>query len=265
MIIFYYFVLTKFGSSAIICSSFYDRARGTEMIDSQTATLADFLPAYSPCPGRPSFAELTAHLSDCLGFPVEDLEVILSVSEPESLAIYLAGDHAAAVKLRNTLNLDPEKIEPGPIAEALALPTGYICAALFAALDRMSSIALDPEMVVIARMRHAKRSLLAAWRQAIEFAAPHGFISADDAYEIGIGETVYAAMLAQCGKSEIEALSREEFLTLAPKLIEFWPISEEGLACLSNLLWETEAFIELHLDAQFMEMSKESAALSSGC
>jgi hypothetical protein len=232
------------------------------MIDSQNATLADFLPAYGPCPGRPSFAELTAHLSDCLGLPVEDLELVLSVSEPESLATYLAGDHPAAVRLRNTLNLDPEKIETDPIAEALALPPGYICAALFAALDRMSGITLDPEMVLVARMRHAKRSLLAAWKRAIGFAAPHGYISADDAYEIGIGETVYGAMLAQCGKTEIEALSSEEFLSLAPRLIEFWPISDEGLSCLSNLLWETEAFIELHLDAEFVEMSKRAVSSS---
>jgi hypothetical protein len=233
------------------------------MTNSQNATLADFLPAYCPCPGRPSFAELTAHLSDCLGLPAEDLELALSVSEPESLATYLAGDHAAAIKLRNTLNLDPEKIEAGPIADALALAPGFICAALFAALDRMSSIALDPEKILVARLRHAKRALLATWKRALGFAAPQGYLSVDDAYDIGIGETVYCAMLAQCGKTEIEALSSDEFLALAPKLIEFWPISDEGLSCLSNLLWETEAFIEVHLDAQFVEMSEKAVTGSA--
>jgi hypothetical protein len=74
----------------------------------------------------------------------------------------------------------------------------------------------------------------------------------------GIGAAV---AFAECGKARIEALSCEEFLQLAPQLIEFWPISEEGLSILSNLLWETETFIETHLDAEFTELS---AAVGSG-
>jgi hypothetical protein len=225
------------------------------MIKTQKASLADFLPSPATTAGRPSFAELSAHLSDCLGIPVDDLELVLSVSEPHSLAIYLAGDHAAAVKLRGALGLDPEKISTEPVAEALAKPQGHICAALFDALDRMSGITLDPEMVLVARLRHVKRALLAGWKRALTYAAPHGYLTIDDAYQIGIGEVVYGAMLAQCGKARIEALSSEEFLQLAPKLIEFWPISEEGLSTLSNLLWETEAFIETHLDAEFSQLT----------
>jgi len=53
-----------------------DRARGTEMIKTRNASLADFLPSPGICAGRPSFAELTAHLSDCLGIPVDDLELV---------------------------------------------------------------------------------------------------------------------------------------------------------------------------------------------
>ncbi|HSP24258.1 MAG TPA: hypothetical protein VLQ65_03710 [Saliniramus sp.] len=225
------------------------------MIRTQNASLTDFLPSPGRGIGRPSFAELTAHLSECLGIPVDDLELVLSVSEPHSLAIYLAGDHAAAVKLRSALGLDPEKITTESIAEALAQPQGRICAALFDALDRMSGITLDPEAVLVARLRHVKRALLAGWKRALAYAAPTGYLTLDDAYCIGIGETVYGAMLAQCGKARIEALSSEEFLQLAPKLIEFWPISDEGLSVLSNLLWETEAYIETHLDAEFAELT----------
>jgi hypothetical protein len=235
------------------------------MIKIQNSSLAYSLPSPAPSPGRlpgrSSFAELTAHLSDCLGIPVDDLELALSVSEPRSLAIYLAGDHAAAVKLRSALGLEPANIAMEPLADALAQPTGHICAALFDALDRMSGISLDPEAVLVARLRHVKRALLAAWKRALGYAAPYGYLTIDDADRIGIGEAVYGAMLAECGKARIEALSCEEFLQLAPQLIEFWPISEEGLAILSNLLWETETFIETHLDAEFTELS---AAVGSG-
>ncbi len=231
------------------------------MIKTQNASLADFLPSPNTSARRPSFAELTAHLSECLGIPVDDLELVLSVSEPHSLAIYLAGDHTAAVKLRSALGLDPEKIAMEPVAEALAKPQGHICAALFDALDRMSGIALDPEMVLVARLRHVKRALLAGWKRALAYAAPYGYLTLEDAYCIGIGEAVYGAMLAQCGKARIEALSSEQFLQLAPRLIEFWPISEEGLSTLSNLLWETEAYIEVHLDGEFAEMT---VAVASG-
>lgn len=230
------------------------------MMDMHHVSLRDYLPTACPGPGRPSFAELTAHLSNCLGVPVDGLEAALAWVEPESLAIYLAGDHSAAVRLRTTLNLDPEKIDPALIIEALSTPPGYICAALFLALERMSYIILDPQMVLIARLRHAKRSLLAAWARAVEFAAPAGYLTADDAQCIGIGELVFRSMVAQCGKTPIEALSVSEFLQLAPKLIEFWPVSEEGLECLSHLLWETEDFIELHLDKDFTLICDELCA-----
>jgi len=164
------------------------------------------------------------------------------------------------VKLRGALGLDPEKIATEPVAAALAQPQGRISAALFDALDRMSGITLDPEAVLVARLRHVKRTLLAAWKRALAYAAPCGYLTLDDAYCIGIGEAVYGAMLAQCGKVRIEALSSDEFLQLAPKLIEFWPISEEGLSTLSNLLWETEAFIETHLDAEFAELTFAAAS-----
>lgn len=234
------------------------------MMDSRPKTLTDFLPSNGLSSGGPSFAEFCAHLSDCLGMPVEELEAVLAVTDPDSLSIYLAGDHAAAVRLRDALQLDPEKVDPLQIASALSAPEGQILAALFAALERMSAIKLDPEMILAARLKHVKRSVLAAWRRALHFAAPHGYIAEDEAYQLGIGSTVYCAMLAQCGKTEIEALSSQEFLRLAPRLIEFWPVTDEGLECLSSLLFETEAFIEAHLDAEFMAMSEASAAASSG-
>ncbi len=230
------------------------------MIDSRNTTLADFLPSCAPFPVRPSFAELMAHMSDCLGLPVDDIERVLAVCDPVSLAIYLAGDHPAAIRLRNVLNLDPEMIDPQGVAEALCAPPGHLCASLFAMLERMSSIRLPPEMVLAARLRHTKRSLLAAWKRALAFAAPAGYLCRDDAYLIGIGEAVFAAMAAQFGKTEFEALTQQEFLQLAPKLIEFWPISEEGLECLSTLLWETEEYIEAHLDDQFSQLSAYGVA-----
>jgi hypothetical protein len=233
-------------------------------MDSRPKTLTDFLPANALCPGRPSFAELCAHLSNCLGLPVQDLETVLAATDPDSLSLYLAGDHAGAVRLRDALQLDPEKVDPALIAAALSLPEGQILAALFGALERMTTIRLEPEMVLAARLKHVKRSILAGWKRALHFAAPQGYIAEADAYEIGIGSMVYQAMLAQCGKTDIEALSSAEFLQLAPRLIEFWPVSEEGLACLSSVLFETEAYIEGHLDAEFMAMSDASAMASSG-
>lgn len=233
------------------------------MVDLQNTPPADCLPISGLYSGRPSFAELVAHLCKCLSVTPDGLERALIQADPESLSVYLAGDHAAAVELRTALCLDPEKIDPGLIIAALAMPQGYICAALFLSLERRSHIILEPEMLLVARLRHVKRTLLSAWKRALVYAAPTGYLTAEDARCIGIGEMVFRAMISQCGKTEIEALSAREFLVLAPKLIEFWPISEEGLQCLSNLLWETEDFIELHLDGEFIMMA--SAAYVGSC
>jgi hypothetical protein len=240
-----------------------DQPEEPEMVDLHYVSLTDYLPSVCPCPGRPSYAELTAHLSKCLGIPADGIGAALTQADPESLAIYLAGDHAGAVQLRTALSLDPEMIDLALIIDALSMPPGYICAALFSALERMSHIVLEPEMILVARLRHVKRSLLAAWKHSLKYAAPAGYLTAEDARCIGIGELVYRAMIAQCGKTPIEALSVEEFLQLAPKLIEFWPVSEEGLECLSGLLWETEDFIEMHLDGEFVLMS--SSACVGSC
>jgi hypothetical protein len=104
-----------------------------------------------------------------------------------------------------------------------------------------------PPSILLERLQVAKVEVVDAWTRAMEFAAPRGYIAADDAYLIGIGEAVYLALLAHAGNSPIEALSREAFLRLAPRLVETWPATEDGLASLSKLRDETEEFIRLHL------------------
>ena len=184
--------------------------------------------------------------------------------EPEALSVFLAGDHPAAVQLRDALRLEPQKIDPSLITDALAMPPGYICGALFSALARMGQIVMDPETVLIARLRHVKRSVLVAWEAAMRFAAPSGYLTADDARRIGIGELVFEAMTAQCGKTPIEALSVREFLRLAPELIAFLPITEEGLQCLSHLLSETRDFIQARLDGE-LALTSEAATRFGSC
>lgn len=190
---------------------------------------------------------LSTLLANCLSVAIEDLEGALYGIDPAIFARYLACNHDPVLQLRESLDLDPRKIDANLICEALLAPEGQISAALLAALGRMAVDELVPETVLLERLQVAKVEVVNAWTRAMEFAAPHGYIAADDAYLIGIGEAVYLALLAHAGNSSIEALSREAFLTLAPRLVETWPATEEGLASLSKLHEETEEFIRKHL------------------
>lgn len=104
----------------------------------------------------------------------------------------------------------------------------------------VSSSPLDREALLMLRIGDAKERLVEAWGRAVPVLAPSGHVTADEAREIGVGVAVYAAMAARCGKTPREALSHAEFLGLAPRLIEYWPVTDEGLAALEDLLRETQ-------------------------
>lgn len=189
---------------------------------------------------------LSVQLAECFGLPVENLEAALHDLDPEVLAVYLACDHAPVVRLRETWRLDCRRIDIKLLSECLLAPEGRICAALALAFERMSDAELAPELLLLDQLRLAKGAIVEAWTCAMEFAAPHGYVTSDDGYQIGIGEAVYRTLLAHCGRSSIEALPREEFLRLAPLLVETWPVTEDGLRSLLKLLHEIEEYIFVH-------------------
>lgn len=229
------------------------------MIDAKTNTSGEMLATGDAVADSPNLATFIAALTECFDIPVEQLEETLLCCSAQKLASFLSGNHASAVKLRKLLQLDPSRIDAAELATALSQPPGRVCRAVFDCLDRMARIAIDPETVLITRMRHTKQCILAAWNRAIDLVAPAGYISQEEAYDLGIGSQVFAAMAARYGKTDIEALSHAEFLALAPRLIEFWPVSEDGLKALTDMLYELEDVIELHSDAQFMAVMREAA------
>ena len=229
------------------------------MFDAKTDTAKDIVisgEAHDDSPGLPAFS---AALTDCFDIPPEKLEEALLCCSAERLAQFLSGTHDSAVKLRRLLKLDPALIDPAELAIALCRPPGQVCRAVFEALDRMARSALNPETILVTRMRHTRQCILAAWHRAIDLVAPAGYISQEEAYDLGIGPQVFASMAARYGKTEIEALSHAEFMAVAPRLIEYWPVSEDGLRALTDMLHELEDVIELHNDAQFMAMMREVA------
>ncbi len=229
------------------------------MIDAKANTSGELLTSGDAVADSPNLATFIAALTDCFDIPVEKLEDALLCCSAEKLASFLSGNHNSAAKLRKLLKLDPARIDAAELAIALSQPPGHVCAAVFEALDRMARIAIDPETVLVTRMRHTKQCILAAWNRAIDLVAPAGYISQEEAYDLGIGCQVFGAMAARYGKTDIEALSHGEFLSLAPKLIEFWPVSEDGLKALTDMLYELEDVIELHSDAQFTAMMRDAA------
>ncbi|HMB09019.1 hypothetical protein [Saliniramus sp.] len=229
------------------------------MIDAKTNNSGEMPTTGDAVADSPSLATFIAALTDCFEIPPEQLEQTLLCCSAEKLATFLAGNHDSAVKLRKLLQLDPARIDAAELAVALSQPAGHVCRAVFETLDRMARIAIDPETVLVTRMRHTKQCILAAWDRAIDLVAPAGYIAQEEAYDLGIGSQVYAAMAARYGKTDIEALSHGEFLALAPRLIEFWPVSEDGLKALTDMLYELEDVIELHSDAQFMAIMRDAA------
>lgn len=229
------------------------------MIDAKTNSSGKTVTTGDAVADSPSLATFIAALTDCFDIPAEQLEQTLLCCSAEKLATFLSGNHDSAVKLRTLLQLDPARIDAGELAIALSQPPGHVCRAVFEALDRMARVAIDPETLLVTRMRHTKQCILVAWHRAIDLIAPAGYISQEEAYDLGIGPQVYAAMAARYGKTDMEALSHAEFLALAPRLIEFWPVSEDGLRALTDMLYELEDVIELHNDAEFTTMMRNAA------
>ncbi len=198
-------------------------------------------------------------LGACFDVPQDRIEDALEGTSADRLAAFLGGRHHAADALRRTFALDPALLDLEIIAGAMDRPHGQRCLALFEALDRMARIMLDPREVLRMRLRDTKSCIINAWHRAVALIAPAGYLCSEDAYDLGIGGQVYAAMAARYAKTPQEALSVEEFLTLAPSLIETWPETEEGLQGLTDLLHELEDLVEMHQDARFEAMMLEAA------
>jgi len=205
------------------------------------------------------FTGFTSALSDCFGIPVDQLDEALCCCSAEKLASFLAGTHESAARLRKLLDLDPAVLDAQELAVALSRPKGLVCRAVFRALDRMAARTLDPKALLTTRSDHTRQCILAAWNRAIRLVAPAGYISREDAYDLGIGAQVFDAMVARHGKTDIEALSHGEFMALAPQLIASWPVNEDALAALTDLLHELEDLIEMHNDARFAAMMLDMA------
>ncbi|TVR12023.1 MAG: hypothetical protein EA385_00355 [Salinarimonadaceae bacterium] len=108
-------------------------------------------------------------------------------------------------------------------------------------IDQLSAIPANREALLMIRIGETKERVIAAWSRAVPVIAPSGHVTVDEAREVGVGVAVYAAMAARYGKTAQEALTHDEFLALLPSLIEYWPVTEEGLVALEDLLAETEA------------------------
>lgn len=201
---------------------------------------------------------LTA-LSACFNVAAEQIEDALGATSADRLAAFLGGRHYAAAALRRTFALDPAMLDVELLAQAMARDHGQRSLALFDALDRMACIMVDPREVLLMRLRDTKSCIVSAWRRAVELVAPAGYLCSEDAFDLGVGGQVYAAMAARYAKTPHEALSEAEFMALAPSLIETWPESEQGLQALTELLHELEDLIEMHQDARFEAMLLEAA------
>ena len=224
------------------------------MFDAKTDTAKEIVISGEAHGDSSGLSAFNAALTDCFDIPPDRLEEALLCCSAERLAQFLSGTHDSAVKLRRLLKLDPALIDAAGLASALCRPPGQVCRAVFEALDCMARSAQNPETVLVTRMRHTRHCIIAAWTRAVGLVAPAGYISQEEAYDLGIGAQVFASMAARYGKTEIEALSHAEFMAVAPRLIEYWPVTEDGLRALTDMLHELEDVIELHSDAQFMAM-----------
>jgi hypothetical protein len=92
---------------------------------------------------------------------------------------------------------------------------------------------------VAAAMEGAKKELLRLWPLGFDSLAPDGLIDEERIRDIGIGADVFHAMLDACGRIAPSLLMREEFIDLAPKLIQFWTVSDQNLRSLYGLIHET--------------------------
>lgn len=109
------------------------------------------------------------------------------------------------------------------------------------AARRRDAVADARETALMIAIAEAKRDVTDAWGEAVRALGSIGHVSCDDALALGVGPQVYAAMAARHGKTALEAMTCAEFLELCPALVEYWPVTEDGLAALLDIAAEARA------------------------
>jgi hypothetical protein len=159
----------------------------------------------------------------------------------------LNGRSQAAITVRSRFGLDDiwifcdkigfapdDPVEPGKFLEALRQ------------MARHEKARAGEDLMT--RIEQSKAALTRLWPVAFDALATSGTIGEAEAYELGIGASVYAIMLEQLGIEPGGRMSRDDFLEISPRLILFWPLTEAGLQSLLGLIREAKSAITAFID-----------------
>lgn len=185
-------------------------------------------------------AEFEARLSVVLGVALEDLDEAIRTHPVVRLARVLHGDESPARRLRERLWLVSQAATAQAAATARARaaverlrPATLLFQALLAVADRAP---LTPEERMVAEIREAREEIVALWPAAFDAVARWGVIDRRAAWSIGVGSVVFGMMCDVLGRSADAPISRDEFVAVCPRLVEFWPMTADAHQAMHALL-----------------------------
>lgn len=198
--------------------------------------VCDCFLALDPASAGGGSAELAAHLSPLLAVPPEAVDGMLARLPRARLLRLLEAPEAAPLRARFRLDGREELSRAVAVAHA-AIGAGQAgsLAALAEALCAHRRAAL-PQARLAATVEAAKARLVACWSCALDRIVPaHGAVDAAVSRRLGLSSEVHAALCADLGIARDGAIPRADFHDALPRLVRFWPLTEEGLATLEAL------------------------------
>jgi hypothetical protein len=202
--------------------------------------LISYVAAFDPTGEAIGPAEFEARLSALLGVGLDDLDETIRTLPAARLARVLHADDPGARGLRERLWIVSEaaSAQAAATAQARALdeparPANLLFETLLAIADRAP---LTPEERLEAEIRAAREEIVALWPKAFDAVARWGVVDQRAAWSIGVGSVVYGMICQVLERSTDEPITREEFVAVCPRLVEFWPMTAEAHRSMHALL-----------------------------
>jgi hypothetical protein len=202
--------------------------------------LTDYIAVFDPGADTIGQAEFVARLAALLDAAPETLDDAIRALPAARLVRLLHENRDDARRLRERLRLVARADTAKAVSAALARvevegrqPVGALREALLAVACREP---ITPEERLVVEIREAREEVLALWPEAFDAVARWGAIDQRAAWSIGIGSMVYGMICEALGRTAEERITREEFVRICPRLVEFWPLTPASHESMHALL-----------------------------
>lgn len=202
--------------------------------------LTDYIAVFDPAADEIGQAEFDARLARLFDTDLAELDARILCTPPARAARILMAAEEPARAFRRRLRLASRQTLLDALAEAsgrVVTEGGRLSVLLRAALvARACRTPMTEEERIVAEIREAREEIVALWPEAFDAVARWGSIDRTAAWSLGIGSVVWGMLASALGRGPEERITREEFVALCPRLVEFWPLTPASHDAMHALL-----------------------------